>query len=122
MDYGKSNKYEMFQRAYDAAGGDCSIYNEANKEAGGDDYIPCAYTVMEVWLTNVELLDAQEKGVAELGQFMGVIGFQSWHSKSCPGQISFDFSELQMIPNDILPFSLSTRFIHSNTIMGRDPI
>ena len=76
MDYGKPNKYEMSQRAYDAAGGDRSIYNEANKEAGGDDYILCAHAVMEVWLTNVELLDAQKKGVAEPGQFMGVIGFQ----------------------------------------------
>mmetsp|Transcript_4200 Transcript_4200/g.8100 ORF Transcript_4200/g.8100 Transcript_4200/m.8100 type:complete len:257 (+) Transcript_4200:121-891(+) len=85
MDYGKANKYEMFQRAYDAVGGDCSIYNEANKDASGDDYIPCAHAVMEVWATSVELLDAQKKGVAEPGQFMGINGVKGWHSKSCPG-------------------------------------
>jgi len=79
MDYGQATRYEMFQRAYDAAGGDCSIYNEANKEAGGDDYLPCAHAVMEVWSTNDELLDVQKKGVAEPGQLLGIIGFQGWH-------------------------------------------
>jgi len=82
MGYGKSNDFEFFQRAYDAEGGDCSIYNEANKrEAGGDgdgEYIPCAHAVMDVWSTNPDLEDAQRKGVVEPGQFVGMVGHQGW--------------------------------------------
>lgn len=79
MDYGKANEYKKFHNAYDAEGGDCSVYKDTNKDTNGDNYIPCAHLSMEVWFPNGELTEAQNLGKAEQLQFNGQIGHQGWH-------------------------------------------
>lgn len=95
MDFGKANEYKMLQNAYDAPEGDCSIYNDANKKAtGDDDYTPCAHVVMDVWAEHTEYLELREKEVAEVSLFAGTIAHQGWYGEfSLRTNFPFLFSE-----------------------------
>ena len=78
MEYGKANEYQMFTNAHDA-GGDCTVYKDANEGASGEDYIPCAHMVLDVWFPNDSFKSAQKAGHSESMQYVGMIGYQGWH-------------------------------------------
>jgi len=82
MDYGISandDKYESFQNAFDAEGGDCTIYQGGDNEGDDDkvvgkkdEYVSCAHFLPELW--DSLLLDTKKKGVTELPGFTGGAG------------------------------------------------
>ena len=56
MDYGNSDavdRYASFQNAFDAEGGDCSVYKSGNGEVG---YFPCAHSLPETWNNMEQIL------------------------------------------------------------------
>ena len=45
MDYGSGNDVNVVTNAFEAEGGDCSVYD--NREQ--TEYIPCAHFAMDIW-------------------------------------------------------------------------
>lgn len=43
MEYGTGNDVDVIENAYNAEGGDCSVYRDR------EEYMPCANVVVEVW-------------------------------------------------------------------------
>ncbi len=76
MEYGSSYSVSAIEKALNAEGGDCTIYN---KNKGGDDheYAPCAHLVMEIWFDRYD--NVVESGAGEATKLVGMVGLQSWY-------------------------------------------
>ena len=45
MDYGSGNDVNVVTNAFEAEGGDCSVYDNEEQT----EYIPCAHFAMDIW-------------------------------------------------------------------------
>ena len=48
MDYGSVNDIDVVTNAYEAEGGDCTVYKDS-KDGGQTVYTPCAHFAMDIW-------------------------------------------------------------------------
>jgi len=78
-DFGMSDlddNYDSFQNAFDAEGGDCTIY----KGGDNDKYVSCAHVMPELWNTEPMMLEKSNAGVVEVPRNSGGIGTRGWWS------------------------------------------
>lgn len=81
LEYGTADEYDrMFQHAQDAEG-DCTAYIDHNKGASGEDYIPCAHAIMDIWSRSSSYYEDEESDVSESKMFLGAVGFNGWYGK-----------------------------------------
>lgn len=77
LGYGTANDWKVVENAYNAKGGDCTVYKKQENVDNEQSYVPCANVAMDIWNPGF-WSEAIENGSVEAMKLIGVVGNDDW--------------------------------------------